>query len=243
MQKIFLIVFALLLNSAQAMQNPFEDSKPLEQQLMQAIARDDAGKVAYLLREKRLDPNFYLPNGETPLVWALKNDAKVTAEKVLINSIKLKVNMPTLRGETPLMLAAIKGNIDFAKALLDKGADINANYGWTALHYSASTGQTAMTRFLIANGATVDARTERGVTPLYMAARIVATPTVDVLLKAGADKTLCNDQGISPSAIAQKRGDEKLAQKLAIEACSPWPNASKATEVQKIPESKLKVTQ
>lgn len=243
MHKIFLIVFALLLNSAQAMQNPFEDSKPLEQQLMQAIARDDAGKVAYLLREKRLDPNFYLPNGETPLVWALKNDAKVTAEKVLINSVKLKVNMPTLRGETPLMLAAIKGNIDFAKVLLAKGADINANYGWTALHYSASTGQTAMTRFLIDNGAAVNARTERGVTPLYMAARIVATPTVDALLEAGADKTLCNDQGISPSAIALKRGDEKLAQKLAIEACSPWPNASKATEVQKIPESKLKVTQ
>ena len=50
MHKIFIIALALLLNSAQATTIPFEDSKPLEQQLMQAIARDDAVKVAYLLR-------------------------------------------------------------------------------------------------------------------------------------------------------------------------------------------------
>ena len=103
------------------------------------------------------------------------------------------------------------------------GAPVNANYGWTALHYAASTGQTQMTRFLIDKGAEVNARTERGVTPLYMAARVIATPTVDVLLKAGADKTLCNDQGISPADIAKKRGDSTLAKKLAIKACAPWP--------------------
>ena len=44
-----------------------------------------------------------------------------------------------------------------------------------------------------------------------------------LLLKAGADKTLCTDQGISPAAIAQKRGDSALAQKLQISACAPWP--------------------
>ena len=226
MLKPFLAVLFTLNIAFAANANPLRQSSGY-QELQQAIARDDAAKVAYLLREERLDPNFYLPNGETPLVWALKTDAKISYEKVLINSLKIKVNMPTLRGETPLMLAAIKGNIDFAKRLLEKGADINANYGWTALHYSASTGQTEMTRFLINNGAFVNARTERGVTPLYMAARIVAAPTVEVLLQAGADKTMCNDQGISPSAIAQKRGDSQLAKRLAIEACSPWPQQTR----------------
>lgn len=228
MRKLLFATLCLVSSVACASTNPFDNTLPLDKQLTVAIANDDAGKVAYLLREMRVDPNFYLPNGETPLVWAIKNDAKVTTEKVLLKSVRIKINTPTLRGETPLMLAAIKGNVDLAQTLLDKGADINANYGWTALHYSASTGQAEMTRFLIEKGAKVNARTERGVTPLYMAARIIATPTVDVLLQAGADKTMCNDQGVSPSAIAKKRGDEKLSEKLAIDACSPWPPVDEA---------------
>ena len=189
--------------------------------MQQAIAQDDAPKVAYMLRELAYDPNFYLPNGDTPLVFAIRMDAKVSTNQVLLRSFKINVKVPTLRGETPLMLAAIKGDQPLAQKLIEMGAPVNANFGWTALHYAASTGQTAMTRFLIEKGAQVNARTERGVTPLYMAARIVASPTVDVLLEAGADKTLCNDQGISPEAIAAKRGDSKLAQKLHINACAP----------------------
>ena len=196
---------------------------PLAQQLQEAIAKDDAPKVAYMLRELAYDPNFYLPNGDTPLVFAIRMDAKVSVNQVLLRSFKINVKVPTLRGETPLMLASIKGDEALAQKLIDMGAPVNANYGWTALHYAASTGQTQMTRFLIDKGAEVNARTERGVTPLYMAARVIATPTVDVLLKAGADKTLCNDQGISPADIAKKRGDSTLAKKLAIKACAPWP--------------------
>lgn len=196
---------------------------PLAQQLQEAIAKDDAPKVAYMLRELAYDPNFYLPNGDTPLVFAIRMDAKVSVNQVLLRSFKINVKVPTLRGETPLMLASIKGDEALAQKLIDMGAPVNANYGWTALHYAASTGQTQMTRFLIDKGAEINARTERGVTPLYMAARVIATPTVDVLLKAGADKTLCNDQGISPADIAKKRGDSTLAKKLAIKACAPWP--------------------
>jgi hypothetical protein len=35
-------------------------------ELQEAIERNDAARVAYLFREKRMDPNFYLPNGDTP---------------------------------------------------------------------------------------------------------------------------------------------------------------------------------
>lgn len=198
-------------------------TQPLDQQMQEAIAADNAGKVAYMLRELGYDPNFYLPNGDTPLVFAIRMDATTSVNKVLLKSYKINVKVPTIRGETPLMLAAIKGDKALAQKLLDMGAPINADYGWTALHYSASTGKHEMTQFLIDKGAEVNARTERGVTPLYMAARIVAAPTVEVLLRAGADKTLCNDQGISPEAIARKRGNSVLADKLHIDQCAPWP--------------------
>lgn len=218
-----LFCLALCLTSFACSAQTVAPDVPLDVQMQQAIAQDDAPKVAYMLRELAYDPNFYLPNGDTPLVFAIRMDAKVSTNQVLLRSFKINVKVPTLRGETPLMLAAIKGDQPLAQKLIEMGAPVNANFGWTALHYAASTGQTAMTRFLIEKGAQVNARTERGVTPLYMAARIVASPTVDVLLEAGADKTLCNDQGISPEAIAVKRGDSKLAQKLHINACAPWP--------------------
>ena len=196
---------------------------PLDQQLQDAILRDDAGKVAYMLRELAYDPNFYLPNGDTPLVFAIRADADVSVNQVLLRSFKINVKVPTLRGETPLMLAAIKGNMPLAQKLVDMGAPVDADFGWTALHYAASTGQAEMAKWLIEKGAKVNARTDRGVTPLYMAARTISASTVNVLLAAGADKTLCNDQGISPSAIALKRGDSRLAKTLEIEACAVWP--------------------
>lgn len=208
----------ILLGSAQA-QSP-DNSKAAMQE---AIGRDDAGTVAFMLREKAFDPNVYLPNGDTPLVFAIRSDSPVTAKEVLLRSYKINVKMPNLRGETPLMLAAIKGDLALAQKLIEMGAPVNADYGWTALQYAASTGQYKMAQYLIDQGAEVNARTERGVTALYMAARIISTPTVNVLLRAGADKTFCTDQGISPSAIATKRGDSKLGERLAIEKCAPWP--------------------
>lgn len=221
----FGLFFALFAQTLACAAQSVTPGVPLAQQMQEAIAKDDAGKVAYMLRELAYDPNFYLPNGDTPLVYAIRMDADVSTNQVLLKSFKINVKVPTLRGETPLMLAAIKGNRELAEKLLQMGAPINADFGWTALHYAASTGQTQMTRFLIDKGANVNAQTERGVTPLYMAARIIAAPTVEVLLQAGADKTLCNDQGISPEAIAAKRGDTELAKKLHISACSPRPES------------------
>lgn len=219
----FSLAAVLISSSLACFAQTVEPNVPLAKQMQDAIARDDAPKVAYMLRELAYDPNFYLPNGDTPLVFAIRMDAKVSVNQVLLRSFKINVKVPTLRGETPLMLAAIKGDQALAQKLLDMGAPVNADYGWTALHYAASTGQTDMAKFLIEKGAQVNVRTERGVTPLYMAARVISAPTVRVLLNAGADKTLCNDQGISPAAIAQKRGDSKLAETLKIQACAPWP--------------------
>ncbi len=196
-----------------------QTNEPTIADLQQAIEVNDAARVAYLFREKRFDPNFYLPNGETPLVYAIRMDADVIVNKVLLRHRQLNVKIPTLRGETPLMLAAIKGDTALAQTLLFMGADINVNFGWTALHYAATSGSTEMVRLLIKNGADLNALTERQITPIYMAARAISADTVKVLLEAGADKTICNDQGVSPADIARQRGDSELAKTLAIDAC------------------------
>lgn len=214
MKKFVITLLSLISISAHA-----QTTETTLSELQEAIERNDAARVAYLFREKRMDPNFYLPNGDTPLVYAIRTDAMKTVNLVMLRHRALNVKIPSLRGETPLMLAAIKGDVDLAQTLLFMGADVNVNFGWTALHYAAASGQKPMIELLLKNGAEVNAVTERQVTPLYMAARSLARDAVDALLAAGADKTICNDQGISPSSVARQRGSSTIADHLAIEAC------------------------
>lgn len=63
---------------------------------------------------------------------------------------------------TPLMLAAAHGHLETVRALLDLGADVNAEdmTGWTALHAAARNGYPDIVRLLLERGA-------RQTSPLY----------------------------------------------------------------------------
>lgn len=60
-----------------------------------------------------------------------------------------------LIGTRPLMVAAANGRLDAVKALLDAGADANAEdwSGWTALHAGALNGDPAIITLLLTRGA------------------------------------------------------------------------------------------
>ena len=66
------------------------------------------------------------------------------------------MNLKSLDGKTPLMVAAEKGHVEVVKSLLDHGADINDEEvnGWTALHISAIKAHTEVESLLRAKGAT-----------------------------------------------------------------------------------------
>lgn len=56
--------------------------------------------------------------------------------------------------ETPLHAAAVKGNLEAALLLIEKGADVNARAGAsTPLHYSICSGSAEMVRLLLEKGA------------------------------------------------------------------------------------------
>ena len=108
---------------------------------------------------------------------------------------------------------------------MEKGASINKTIGWSALHYAATNGHDEIVSYLLTKGADVNARTDAGVTPLYMAARGMYRKTVMMLLRAGAYRDLCNVQGQSPADAARKAGDTELADYLAVDRCIEPPTS------------------
>ena len=82
-------------------------------------------------------------------------------------------------GMTPLMMAALKGNIAGVKMLLERGAQVNKS-GWSPLHYAATGPEPDLVRLLLERGADVDAASPNGTTPLMMAANYGSPAAVKV---------------------------------------------------------------
>jgi ankyrin repeat protein len=111
------------------------------------------------------------------------------------------------------MLAAFRGNLEAVRVLQGRGGEIN-NPGWTALHYAAFQGQTAVAKYLLDNRAEVNARAPNGITPLMAAVRNGHLDTAKLLLSQGADPSAKNDAGGTALQWALKGGNTDLAQVL-----------------------------
>ena len=81
------------------------------------------------------------------------------------------VNQRGIFGNTPLKVAAIWGDVDAARLLLDAGADVNAKNedGYTALHWAAECDDRRLAQFLIERGASRRVRNDEGLTPHELA--------------------------------------------------------------------------
>ncbi len=159
------------------------------------------------------DPNQPDAKGQTPLIVAMRDESfKVAA--VLLDHPATRVDAPNALGETPLMMAALKGHLAWAQRLAARGAAINRD-GWTPLHYAASGGGVDVVRWLLAQGARIDAPSPNRSTALMMAARYGASESVDLLLERGADARLRNDRGLGAADFARSAGRDAMADRLA----------------------------
>ena len=182
-----------------------------------ALKSDDAGTVKALLA-RGFDANSVDDKGQVPLYLALRDGSfKVCA--ALLDHPPSRIDQANAVGETPLMMAALRGQTEWAGRLLDRGARLNGvdngeRAGWTALHYAAAGPDARTVALLLARGARVDARAPNGTTALMMAAQYGAEGAVPQLLQKGANPRLKNDQGLVAADFATKGGREALAKQL-----------------------------
>ena len=123
--------------------------------------------------------------------------------------------------------AAMAGDRDAVRALLQKGADVNAAQGdgVTALHWAATRGDAELTSMLLVAGANVRAATRfGGYMPLHVAAERGFGPVVQALVKAGADANATTARGTTALMLAASAGD--TAALTALLDAGAKPNAT-----------------
>jgi uncharacterized protein len=177
-----------------------------------AVLMDDARTVAQLLA-RGFDANTVDPSGQTGLLIAVREPSPRVAN-ALIDSTTIDLNTLNSKGESALMLAALKGQRELAEKMIKKGADVNKT-GWTPLHYAASAGQTALVGLLLENHAYIDAESPNGTTPLMMASMYGTPDVVKLLLEEGADPALKNQQGLTAVDFARRASRDDSAQLIA----------------------------
>jgi uncharacterized protein len=162
--------------------------------------------------ERGLSPNVLSEHGQHALFLAIRDDSPHVQE-LLLTWPGIDLNLPNKAGETPLMMAALRGNVAVMKKLLALGVPPHKP-GWGPIHYAATGPNVAAVVLLLELGVPVDAPSPNGSTPLMLAARYGAEASVELLVTRGADLKRRNDKQMSPLDFAKGADRDWMVRKL-----------------------------
>ena len=120
---------------------------------------------------------------------------------------------PDLAPPVSIWQAAMTGNTPAVEQHIGAGTDLNLKEdlsGSTPLMVATTFGQVEVARFLISEGAELDARNNSGGTALHVACFFSQPAIVELLLNAGADPNAGNSRGLTPLDVVSIEFDEEL---------------------------------
>lgn len=192
-----------------------------------AVMRDHYQDVMVQLL-RGFNPNTPDERGRTGLTLAMRQESWRVVD-TLLSAPGIDVNLANAQGETPLMLAAVKGNLELVKKLVARDADVNRE-GWAPLHYAASAGlehSVEIAAYLLEESAYIDAASPNGSTPLMLAAQYSNEAMVKLLIAEGADVSLRNQQGLTAVDFARKSERDYMVQLLSTAVRANRPGKGK----------------
>lgn len=141
------------------------------------------------------------------------------------------VTPPGSAADWKLLECSKKGDLDCMDLALKQGASLkfsvapsrqeaqsaefpNPENGYTALHYAAISGKPAAVKKLVEAGASLEARSSLGNTPLMLAVGQLDLESAKYLVGKGADTSAKNNEGIPVMNFAIKRGSTPKSRAL-----------------------------
>ncbi|CAG6016249.1 unnamed protein product [Menidia menidia] len=181
-----------------------------------AVVSGDAAALAVLVgrRGGRLSE----PNADG---WLALHEAayygQLPCMRVLLRADPGSVNKCTRRNETPLLLAAFRGNVSCVEFLLSHGANVHiANTAReTPLYAACECPSEDVVSLLLRAGAQVNRACNQGGTALHEACRYGSVALCRMLLEAGADLRAPNVYSIQPFFTAAQHGSAEVLRLLA----------------------------
>ncbi|XP_067662108.1 ankyrin repeat domain-containing protein 17-like [Haliotis asinina] len=125
-------------------------------------------------------------------------DGDVDKLRVVLGQGRMNLNRGGVTGDTPVIVAADKGQKDVVELLVREGADVSRvnDVGNNALHVACRGGHVDVAEFILSlNRVDVNSRGWRSRTPLMEAAANGRREVVELLMKEGADVSLRDDDG------------------------------------------------
>ncbi|BBN13267.1 hypothetical protein Mp_6g02190 [Marchantia polymorpha subsp. ruderalis] len=175
-----------------------------------------------MLLKYKIDVTLQNGDGHNCLHLAAKNGHFEFLEAILAKDTEGFVNSTTSAGETSLMLAAQKGDVEVAKIWLKYKASVLEcdENGWNCLHFAASKGNAKVMLEILNHPdleKLVDSKTKAGRTALILAAENGYADVVKLLIHKNCNELLCDDEGFSCLHVAAKHGHREVLSHLLSE--------------------------
>ncbi|XP_054455833.1 nuclear factor NF-kappa-B p100 subunit isoform X3 [Anoplopoma fimbria] len=202
-----------LLSSLQ--QNILNTANHLQQTPLHLAVITRQVKVVEVLLRAGADPSLLDKDGRSPLHLAALAGDTTTLRPLLAHLGERHahlVNTPDFHGLHPLHLAVRRDGERCLRLLVEGGAKINApeqKSGNTALHLAVRENLFKVACTLITElKADVNATTFGGNTPLHLASSLASPTLCSMLIAAGADKNVENDEPLFFSSSSDEEQDE-----------------------------------
>ena len=174
--------------------------------------------IMYMKNDKELDLYEMIKKHPDLLNWTMDKHGgacllyiacemnKISILDTLLLPLHVNENLKGDDGQTPLIVACVKGHTDCVSVLLGPliRANVNAvaNHGDTALHVASQCNSASCIPLLIDGGADVNAVNDEGFTALHIASQCNSASCIPLLIDSGADVNAVTNEGFTALHIA-----------------------------------------
>ena len=197
--------------------------------LHNAVLRGATGTVEQYLR-RNADISIRDGQGMMPCHYAVQQEQRLPLLAKMLTLCALDpqkyadlLSLPDSEGRTLLHYAAMRGDMDLLKLIVDACSDIHGQdaSGNTPLMLALKQGSLEVARLLIEHGANINTQDALGRTPLCRAVQQKDVPMVTCLLSNDADVEVGDNKGWTPLHHAAKNDLQEIASLLLDNGADP----------------------